>query len=192
MYDNGPSMSNIPIKLHWAGWETDTYRLGQHGWEVSADQNVMNQTIRFAIRHLKYNIRGFSEMDRLCYQELRYNRTFSDSGGYGIPELPIQLASDYRIIQHAPTTDFHPVETIPMYNVNPEVRELDDLALFKRLPQKTNQVYLREASLSEVLDFALSKQEPRQKEIRERLMHERRLAEVRQESEVRAQLRLVG
>ena len=54
--ENGATRDNLkvfsePITLRWDGWETNTHHLQRSGWQLSADQNVRNQTMQIAARH---------------------------------------------------------------------------------------------------------------------------------------------
>lgn len=49
-----------PVKVHWAGWETDTLTLQQNGWELSVDQNIARNEMRMVIRHEQLGFIGQS------------------------------------------------------------------------------------------------------------------------------------
>ncbi len=50
-FDTGPRILSRPLRVHWAGWETDTYRLQRSGWKISAMQDVRGNRLQMAFRH---------------------------------------------------------------------------------------------------------------------------------------------
>lgn len=47
-----------PVHVHWDGWETDTYRLQQAGWDISMDQDPYGERMRMVIRNQRHGFIG--------------------------------------------------------------------------------------------------------------------------------------
>lgn len=50
-----------PVKLHWAGWTTDTFELQRAGWRLSAEQNVYEARMGLALSHPGIQMQGVTE-----------------------------------------------------------------------------------------------------------------------------------
>lgn len=182
MNNSIPSVKNPPMRLSWVGWESDTYRLGRAGWEISVHQDPHRGIMTFAIRHKDMDVRGMSHRLSFEYQRYRYS-------GFDLPPVEVQLANRFNIshVHTGDMFDFEPVDTVPRYEIA-EITSIDDFKIFKPLPEQIEkEVYLKPASMKEILDLALAHQEPEQEQIRQQLLNEQyRLA-----SDPVAQLRLV-
>lgn len=154
LYDNlGPRILSRPVKCYWAGWETDTFRLQQHGWRLSAEEDVYSNSMRLALDHPHLGIRGITE--RI---EHDYHR---DLGGYheGRP-LGLQLKAmghSIFIHEHGPM-NFHAIDAVPQMR-HEQVTRLEDLAHFAPAPLVRSQaIVLPEPDVAELLDRILEKQ----------------------------------
>lgn len=45
-----------PVPVHWAGWETDTRRLGRMGWRIATDYDMHRMAYHFIFRHDEMNL----------------------------------------------------------------------------------------------------------------------------------------
>jgi len=181
---------NRPIKLHWAGWETDTYQLAQHGWQISADQNLRMNQMMIAINHPKGGIRGMTGIEEWHFQRIM------QEGAHAT--LPTSLKFDHiaKDIWVRTTTpgdfDFHAIDPVPRYEQNMIIQKLEDLAHFATVgEQSKNQLYLEEASIDQILEMAITKQTPDQERIRAEMLHRQEMQEYKRGT-LHTELRLVA
>lgn len=182
---------NNPIKLYWAGWETDTLSLHREGWQISAEQDLMRNTMRIAINHPKAEIKGMTEVNDFDY------RRILDMGLSG-PVLHTVLSFStlgknvfVRGVGVSNNFDFHAIDPRPKY-VEEEIRELKDFANFETVFEvPKHEVYLHEANLQQILDVALQKQEPEQERIRQEMLRNEELKQYRR-GKLHTELRLVA
>ncbi len=107
----------------------------------------------------------------------------------GSPPFDMRLGSELIINKHVESmAEFQAIDATPMFT-DIERKSIDDYRIFREAPQEAPQeIYLEKASLAEVLDIALSKQESNQAEIRERMLREQ---QAKQMSDIHTNLRLV-
>ncbi|MCP3924888.1 MAG: hypothetical protein GY714_20100 [Desulfobacterales bacterium] len=175
-----------PLKIYWAGWETDTFKLQSEGWDISAQQNIKTSSMRLALRYKKASIQGLTS--HIDFDYFRHN-----------PEelrricFTCQLASNF-IIQEQPERaayDFQPIDARPVYTTY-NMKNLEDFAHFKTVDYNTKEVFLKQANMSEILEMALQKQEPNQEKIRQQLIHREKMESIKRDSQLKAELRLVA
>ena len=177
------TLKNQPIKLLWAGWQTDTYTLGKFGWSISVEQNQIEATFQLALRHKQLNIHGIS--DRISFE---YEGILRGKPG---PVINMRLANDFLVNITNPVglEAFEPIDTIPAYISEFKVQRMSDLNIFQALSKRIEkEVYLKPDSMSEILNMALAQQDPIQTELRQKMISKN----YRLSSEPVAQLRLIG
>jgi len=149
-----------PVKVYWAGWETDTYRLQQAGWELSAEQCIEARSIRMIIRHNEIGMIGQTLTSEWDYERmLDYGRFRGNS--YEEPERFLQMRHMGRHIvvhNHGPM-DFRPIDAQPQLCTD-EIKDLDDLAHFATPMVRTKALVLTDATVDQLLERALELQEP--------------------------------
>lgn len=157
-----PRMISPPVRLHWAGWTSDTYTLQQNGWEISVHENFNEQGLQIALRHRGLDVRGLSNM------------TAFDHYGYHVSHPNMVRDLVVRVMGFAPhfriTTTELPrawtaIDASPSI-MRREIIDIDDLALFQPLPPPENDVIIEPPSFDEILQMALEHQAPKQKELR--------------------------
>lgn len=163
-----PRISSPRIEVVWAGWRSDTYALQSNGWEISAEQSSFDRTIRLALKHPKFNIYGISQTSDYN-QYLEMNRNY-----YGeCPPIVIQhMASRMQLNLMDNLSQFNPVDCEPQVNPpNMEVRDIEDFLIFRPI-NKSKEIIIPESSAIELLDEIIKKQDPKQKEIRNKKRRE--------------------
>lgn len=58
IYETQGRLLSRPVKVYWDGWETDTYRLQQNGWDLSVDQDPYRTEMRMVIRNQTHGFIG--------------------------------------------------------------------------------------------------------------------------------------
>lgn len=186
-WKNNKRLLSQPIRLFWNGWESDTYKLQQNGWELSVQQDLQYMRMAIAIKHKKLGMRGLS--DSMGWNYLEQRETFQDPRS--TPGFGCQIASniDINYTGSMSNVEFNPIDATPMWQTI-ERKSLDDIAHFRKIEKPNNEIFLKEASLKEIMAMALSRQEPPQEQIR-KLMIQQDEIEVMRNSQLRANLRLV-
>jgi len=158
MLDEERRLLSYPMKVHWAGWESDTYRLQQAGWSISANQDVCRMQIRLAIRHDAAQMRGLSagvDYDYYAMNKVDY-RTM-------MPVIPFNvMGRDVRVTEFgdpAAWGAYQPIDAMPQF-VERRVSRLDDLVHFAPSLARTQQIILPEDSVPELLERIRKLQEP--------------------------------
>ena len=182
---------NRPIKLWWGGWETDTFKLGSEGWQISAEQDVARRKIRIAINHPEACVQGITEMEDFAYEQLMRNDMFS---GITIPVmLRFQTMSREIYVNTMGSSEFSmsPVDFRPQIIEN-RICSLQDYANFQTIVEvPKTEVYLSEANLNQILEMALQKQEPEQERIRQEILRREEIRNLRLGT-LHTELRLVA
>lgn len=172
-----PKLLNRPVRVQWAGWETDTYQLGCAGWEISAQQDIHYNSMRIAINHPTIRVQGISNVDTFMFQDMMEGRCN--------PVLPVVLR--FETMQHvvnvqsmkSPGIDFYAVDHMPRM-VEQQIESLNDFANFgtaREMPK--HEVYLHEANMNQILEMALQQQEPEQERIRSEIIRSQELRQLR-------------
>lgn len=145
-----------PIKIHWAGWETDTVRLQQAGWSLSAEEDVAYGSMMVAMRHDGYGMRGVTDVQRVDYYRL-----MSDYGdAWRDISLRARLGSHSRVeLVCMGEPRFRAIDAMPQTSEF-SVRTLDDIAHFATPLARTREIMVPEPSVSDLLAKILELQEP--------------------------------
>lgn len=188
-YCNDTYVTPPVIELHWAGWTSDTFKLQRAGWNFSARQDPINDMLEFMLRHKQYKMYGQS-------YATGFHQYYSENSmmGNSFRHIDIALASDF-IMYGMNERDFAPIDVTPKpYFLDLKPTRMSDLKIFKELNVDAQQILLNKASMSEILNVALSRQAPMQDEIRERMIKDKRLlkAGIQPRGKVEAELRLVA
>lgn len=188
---DGERLLSQPLRLHWNGWESDTCALQSAGWELSVKEDLQYNRMCIAIRHKQNGIRGISDsMDWDYWRQMK--QQFQDPRS--LPMFGCRLASDIIVTHHGAgggrEVDFNPIDARPMYATTQSM-SIDDLAHFRKLEKPGDEIYLRKASMAEIMEMALSKQEPDQDRIRKQMVRDQEL-QVMRNSKLKANLRLVA
>jgi hypothetical protein len=187
-----------PIDLYWMGWRSNTAELMHHGWEISANQDVRTGGMQLALRIMPPEGRHGEPYQAISLMERFDYRQYMDEGRAINPQIPVfrmAMAHNLMIHQTNPLNpeDWWAVDATPsLARVDAKTFRLEDLVHFRKIPRNTHDVLLKQASLEEVLEYALKKQEPQQERIRKEMLHREELRDYRRDSEIKAQLRLVG
>jgi hypothetical protein len=178
---------SAPIEIHWRGFRSDTVTLQRNGWKVTVKEDQYYRQLQM-IMHLEgsdtYAISEpipFHIMQHINEREMGIRPTLQSR---------VELTRDFTVQNMIPRTGFEgfvPVDCEPRYEqFNYREQSVADLFLFQRI-EESKEIYLRDATIDEVLEFALNKQEPTQEEIRQRMLKESKFA-----SRQVAQLRVIS
>jgi len=183
---------SAPIELHWMGWKSDTATLARNGWDLAANQDVMDRSMQIAIRNNKYGdpIRGLSQMMDWDYYRHMMEGNFGGRVALGQISMAHQISLNCN---NFAVDDWSAIDARPSYmEMNQDHRSFDKMMHFQKVHQDTKEIILQRATMDEVLQFALDKQQPRQEEIRKEMIKRKELEQYRQNSQPVAELRLAA
>jgi len=159
-----------PLRLHWAGWETNTYALQQAGWQLSVEQDFWQNRMRIAMKH-----QGMNLMAMTPSFDFEYESAALDQQRY-IESFPIQVAAAMGrdvVIHEAGRIDwmFKEIDATPTFTTN-RISKLEDLAHFAVPLVRTNEIIIPDESVPELLERILKLQDPAKTDrIREEMRH---------------------
>ena len=79
-----------PVQLNWMGWTTDTLRLQQAGWSMSAEQDISRMEMMLSLRHPHSASYGISSrVDWRYMEDMRHD-------GFA----PMHLGADIRFARN--------------------------------------------------------------------------------------------
>lgn len=179
-YDIGPRILSRPIQLNWAGWETDTYRLQQRGWTLSAMQDIRGQRLQLAFRIGNDPYRKFEAITEVIpfnYERTLDGRYVGDRQYLDSIVLRVQQAVSDQVMVHTSGDAnrlWAPIDAEPRYT-EAKITRLEDFAHFAGPLIRTNEIIVPEASVPELMERILKLQQPaRLERIKEELRGEHR------------------
>lgn len=190
-YNQGPRILSRPTKVFWDGWESDTYRLQEYGWQFSVEQDIQRRKMYVAMHNQKYPLSGMSDRMDCDYYEHAFNNQARQL------EIQMRISNNMRV-EHIPMrvdssfSSFNPVDMVPRYDFSVSSGKLEDLVYFQLLNKDTKEIFLEKASMEDILQIALDKQAPDQARIRKNLVRQQELDKYRRAGKVQAELRLVA
>jgi hypothetical protein len=161
-----------PIRVAWAGWESDTYTLTRSGWSIATQESYQHNELHLMLHHKGLGmtgygrIRGYMDLLQSCLHD-------SYRGTRDLDHVVIQIET------LASTKDVfiqgrHPVESARWVDGEPylmriENKPLRNLSLFRQLDAPAPQELITEPeTVQELLDKILAMQGPMRKELRAR------------------------
>lgn len=181
-------LASQPWKLHFAGWETDTFRLQQNGWQLSAVQDPCYDAIQIAFQHPEYRIRGISS--KIAHYDARSHMGFGGlRDGPRYMEAHAQLASDF--ITHtatvAPFASFKPIDAEPQLMDTRQM--MSQNMVFAPNLARTQEIIVPEHSVDDLLNMMLDKQAANRAElIRKRVRQQGEVLDFNPRTHVHAQI----
>ena len=159
-----------PVRLLWAGFESDTFALQRAGWSFAAQQNVYDNSMRLAMRHEKMRLTGISQVTEW---------EFSRGDHWHMAPRPIAmgavgnvcvfrgdvLESEHARIAHMPRFDpaqRHAIDCVPQICETQHAEPLADLLYFA--PIQFKQVILPPETVPDLMARILELQRPMREE----------------------------
>ena len=165
-----PMFRSEPIKCQWLGWESDTFRLQQHGWQISADQAHLHDGMAIAIKFPEAPYYGISEYMRpefMSYEvsQMGHNDRLRWLAKRGV-HFRMSLANHIQIEHMGNVPSFVPIDATPVVDMEGKIMRLDEMKWFHPIPKE--EVVVEPPSFDDILKMALDHQAPKQKELREK------------------------
>lgn len=190
-YDRFPDryLASRPWKLHFAGWETDTYRLQQNGWQLSAIQDPYYDSMQIAFQHPEYRIRGISAHVRGYDARSQVYNGMSGIPQDIMPTIGAHMASDF--VMHtatvAPFSKFQPIDAEPQLM---DMRQMmSQNMVFAPNLARTQEIIVPEHSVDDLLNMMLDRQAANRAElIRKRVRQQGEMVDFQPRTNVHAQI----
>jgi hypothetical protein len=170
-HSGAPFIRGRPIPLDFLGWRSDTLTLQHAGWQFAERIGHDSYSMRLRFRHPEYRISGEAAMDGLAWEHLRYDDL--------TPTMRVSMGMPY-VVSHSHTENWVPVNTEPAMERHYNRHDLMDAPYFRPV-EEGKEIFIREASIDEVLQIAMDKQAPQQAEIRARRRAEAKREQYRAE-----------
>lgn len=173
-------IQSMPIKVLFAGFESNTLQLQNSGWQISIEQEMSHRTygydLRLAMKHEKCALLALSNTITLSGRELSHSIR-CDRNYYATPAVLTDPDFFFEIIYVSPkidcmivpmqTASFNAVDARPQIIEHDKV-DLEQIAMFKPVNVSEDfEIYLNKKDEADILKLLLEKQDPKQKEIRE-------------------------
>ena len=157
---------STPMEVYWAGWQTDTLRLQQAGWELSAEQDIYRAAMRLGIRHQSAQMYGISSPVNLDYQRHYYE-------GSRAPNIPIQmayLATKVTVNVMDDLSNFQPIDATPQFVNGPaaQIKNIEDFGIWALPMARSEEIIVDPHDVDQLLKMIRDVQLPEQEAIRER------------------------
>ncbi|MDA3808623.1 MAG: hypothetical protein PF440_12015 [Thiomicrorhabdus sp.] len=187
-------MLREPIPVHFLGWESDTYTLQKHGWELAISKDEYAMQWRLLLRLPEQHLVGLSDVIQL--DDVRgavYDRFFN--GGLGMDkvafrvEIAQRIDASHHMIQenYTQAIDAEPVVSSLEFTME----DLFHGQYFRPLGGG-KEIFLKKASVEEIMQIALDKQEPERVAIQTRRRAKRERETYKQNGVTRAKLIMVA
>lgn len=182
-----------PLELDWMGWRSNTAELQHMGWEFAESRQDDNyrreENWHLAMRHPGLGISGMStHNNRISFGSRQRNRD-----EYGPPvNLTVDLGMPYMVTEMMPM-QFIPIDARPQMMEIPRPSDLYYMPYFQPMGD-VKDIFLKAATVEEIMQMALDKQEPHQAELRAQRMQDQRRSEYResQGGELKARILLAA
>lgn len=162
---DGSQLLQVPLRLVWQGWDTDTYSLRQSGWTLRAEQNMSpfrdEMTYRIVATSPEKALAMCAEL-AINGRDRAFFRGTELAGWLHAQRLPvIAVKQSDRVIRHMKPnwlassdslTEFNGFASVPYEEIN-----VRDLKIFRNDEDAKN-VYAPSGLITECLDRILSVQ----------------------------------
>jgi hypothetical protein len=170
---DGPRFLSRPLGVHWAGWETDTYRLQRSGWDLAVEHQVGRDEYCLLMRHEQMSLYAYTDV-------ITIERVMQDPS-FHAERYPIFQVRRMAKMLYSNWTDmslnfaaFQQIDATPQFSER-RMQSVEDFNIFALARSKAEEVLVNRADMTviEHLEAIKALQEPRQHEIRQRMLRER-------------------
>jgi hypothetical protein len=165
-----PRIENRLVKISFAGWESDTYKLQQQGWQLSVNEDPESRYMQIAMKHPALKMYGLTQ--RIDYHGMADLEGMDMYSGISLKiarmETEMMIDQPMMAIGEARAPDmrgFVPVDARPVVTMRGRTH-IDDFRIFRPLEQHT-QIIVPEQNVDELLAKIHELQDPEQERIRE-------------------------
>lgn len=162
---------NTPMPVHWAGWESNTYKLGACGWEIAIEEVLYNMSLELMMYHPKFGVVARGR----CRDCTPYRAERARAGFCGGPppyfEINAAAHRDGRVMMFPPTD----LSAFDLVDTRPTVTHWEghpyELPLFSKLfapKPDTQELIIDPQDVQAMLDQIMKVQAPIRREIQDR------------------------
>jgi hypothetical protein len=165
-----------PVRVFWAGWESDTFRLQQCGWKIAVKQDMYRDYYEFLFKHKEVDLVAMSP-GMTIHQAI----TDWQTGGQYAQQLPpIQITRVARTIElyRDIAVEDNLFNSYTMIDARPQMAErkthrLEDSNVFAVAINEEKEIVIDQADMTVVdhLQAIKELQSERQRELREKARH---------------------
>lgn len=151
-----------PCEVFWAGFRSNTYLLQQQGWEIAAEQDYANMSIRILMRHQDLKLFALSRRENFDF--------YRHAGEYTPPPIFYvnNCATRYEVTSIMDRFEnFKQIDAAPQF-VSTERKSINDLGIFVVPMVRTEEIIIASSDVSAMLEQIRVMQSPEQKAIRDR------------------------
>lgn len=164
-----------PVPVHWAGWETTTAALQSAGWELAVHFEFNRDRYTLLMRHQAMELWALSRTEQFG----RYTSTldsYYSNGDRDLPPFEVMHVGKSLFIQTPTSLDFASFQQIdarPQFTET-KIRSVEDFNIFALARSKAEEILVNRADMGviEHLEAIKRLQEPKQHEIRQRMLRE--------------------
>jgi hypothetical protein len=170
-------LKSVPHDVMWGGWRSTTIHLQQAGWLLAAEEDQCFESVRLALRHDKFGLRGLSQ--RLPYKYFRRSPLERPERlTFVIEFMASAIVAKYHSFDPPNFSAFHPIDATPQLVRAREGEEnMDDFNIFAVPLARTEEIIVDPNDVMAMLDRIKAVQSPEQAAIRERNRQRARDAE---------------
>ena len=161
-------LQSSPIKIIWAGFESDTLRLQNNGWSLAIEDEhdfvFARHRIRFILRHEMLDLHALTDIEEVDGSRLLDFKNIPCLFNIRVMARDIHFRS-------VPAFNFAAISQI---DARPEMVEITDqsirdLQIFKTLIKPDHALIIEPDQISSLLEKIVACQSPKQAEIKERI-----------------------
>jgi hypothetical protein len=160
-------MLSRPARVYWAGFESDTLRLQQAGWELAAEEDIPYDRIRLLMRHQNMKLYALSAYTDYCFQREAYTRgdvPLIFNVVCAAPRMEVHRMAEVGVSSFEA---FRQVDAMPQM-VSGEIKSIEDFRIFATPLVRTEEIIVEPQSVSAMLERIRELQAPEQKALREK------------------------
>ena len=162
---------SYPVRVYWAGFESDTHKLQQAGWAIAVDYEPYRQAYRLAFSHRMMRLYAITAEETID----NYSNVMGPGMESHFPVFQIQhCAPSIEVLRITDNlSNFKAMDAEPMM-VNQEITRIEDMNIFNVPMTRTEEILVDKADMSviEHLEEIKALQSDEQKELRDRILRE--------------------
>lgn len=167
-----------PFPVRWAGWESTTTQLSQTGWQLAIQMNYFDMQYQLAMYNDTLQLSAITNDTHIEASLSQMDKYYMDRANCLPMFFVTHCAPKIFMARRLPDpliglTDWTPIDGRTQITYDPVV-ELVDLCAFARLKPKETLIPHANMSVVEQLEAIIKAQEPKQHELRQLVLAERR------------------
>lgn len=160
-----------PVRVRWAGWQTNTLDLQQNGWQLAVDFDHHRSRYKLCLTHRALQLWALSDWAGVppVYADANY---FSDER-YEFNVVHIGKSINIQVHENSPLS-FCEIDATPVFSTK-AITRLEDLNIFSAPKTRTEEILVSRADMSVVehLEAIKALQSGKQKELRRKMAESR-------------------